>query len=82
MERQLLTLFGLTPDEIEPLINAVTREMKQAIQEENTINGIKTACLRRVLSEMGESRPEHYAAAGVMVEQAYNAAVAASKKNK
>lgn len=82
MEREFLTLFGFTPDEIEPLINAVTRELKQAIQEENTINGIKTACLRRVLAGMGESSPEHYATAGVMVEQAYNAALAASKNQK
>ena len=36
----------------------------------------------RVIDRIGESSPEHYAAAGVMVEQAYNAAVYAAKNQK
>lgn len=80
MEREFLTLFGFSLEQVEKLISIITEELKIAVLEQSTINGVKTACLTKVIERIGESSPEHYAAAGVMVEQAYNAAVAASKK--
>lgn len=82
MEREFLTLFGFNIEQVGQLVELVTEELQKSIQEETTINGIKSACLMRVIDRIGESSPEHYAAAGVMVEQAYNAAVYAAKNRK
>lgn len=46
------------------------------------MNGIKTSALNGVIDRLEWITPEHYAAAGVMLEQAYQAAVWASQNSK
>lgn len=82
MEKDFLILFGFKLEVIEEIIQLVTAALIKAIREETTINGIKTAALNEIIeTEYARDRsPEWYAAVGVMVEQAYSAAVAASRK--
>lgn len=84
MEKEFLILFGFKIEEIEIMVGLVTAALIKAIREETTINGIKTAAINEIIeTEYARDRsPEWYAAVGVMVEQAYTAAVAASKKRK
>lgn len=79
MDKSLGLNFGLNFEEIEEIIGIVTRNLIEAIKAESTINGIKYAALLGAMSDIKDSNPLKDAFIGMMVEQAYNAAVLASR---
>ena len=83
MDRSIGEMLRIPEARIETLVTIVTEELKAAILRENSISSVKASTIAGVLIRAYHSdQASEYEAAfiGMMVEQAYNAAVLASKR--